>query len=155
MSRRHDILVEIEKRVKAALPAAEVLTGRLPKLGPDDAAVAVAILPGLDDPDEEAPRVRRIWEIVVAILRRADTADAAWLAFENEAFAPVMTAIEDETTSTNPALSQLGAPGSTLGGLCQALVRGTVEPVERVEGTRAEGVEITYQLAYPVSPGKT
>ena len=67
-----------------------------------------------------------------------------------------MLAIEDDRAS--PAQVKVGMgkkPGSTLGGLCHALVRGTVTPVERVEGTRAEGVTIEYSLAYPVSPGTT
>ena len=76
-----------------------------------------------------------------------------WIDFEETLFEPVMTALEDERAS--PARVATGTTGSTLGGLCFGLVRETVTPVERVEGTRAEGVTITYSLAYKSSPGLT
>ena len=63
-----------------------------------------------------------------------------------------MTAIEDDRASPSQVR---GSPGSTLGGLCTALVRESVTAYERTEGTYAEGVEIAYSLAYPVSPGTT
>ena len=153
MSRRSEILEAIETRVKAIDGLdAEVLVGRLPLLGPDDPDAAVAILPGEDIPDDELPRARRLWVIEVHVLGRQRN----WIDFEKILLESVMTAIEDERAS--PAQVRVGmsvAPGSTLGGLCTALVRGTVTPVERVEGTKAEGVTIEYSLAYPMSPGIT
>ena len=146
-SRRRRILEEIETRLQAALPAAVVLIGRLPKLGPDDKDLAISILPGEDAPDEDAPRVRRQWEIAITVIRRAGEDDDVWLDLEDQ-FATVMTAIEGTRTGGTP-------PGTSLGGRCSALIRGSVVPIERTEGTRAEGAEITYTLAFPSGVGLT
>ena len=135
-----------------AIAEKEVLVGRLPRLGPDDPEVGVAIMPGDDFPDEELQRSYRRWEIEVLVLARKGD----WIDFEETLFEPVMAAIEDDRAS--PARVTVGAttkPGSTLGGLCRGLVRETVTPVERVEGTRAEGLTIAYSLAYRSSPGLT
>ena len=136
----------------AAISEKEVLVGRLPRLGQDDPEVGIAIMPGDDFPDEELQRSYRRWEIDVHVLARKGD----WIDFEETLFEPVMTAIEDERAS--PSRVTVGTakkPGSTLGGLCSGLVRETVTPVERVEGTRAEGVTIAYSLAYRSSPGLT
>ena len=152
MNRRRAILEAMRDRVSGALPDAKVFVGREPRLGPDDPPVAVAILPDEDVPDDTLPRSRRLWTIRVLVARVAGPDDDAWLAFESELFDPVMTAIEDDRASPSQVR---GSPGSTLGGLCTALVRESVTAYERTEGTYAEGVEIAYSLAYPVSPGTT
>ena len=152
MNLRRAILEAMRDRVSAALPDAKVFVGREPRLGPGDPPVAVSILPDDDVPDDTLPRSRRIWTIRVLVARLGSIDDDAWLDFESELFDPVMTAIED--TRASPSQVR-GSPGSTLGGLCTALVRESVTVYERTEGTYAEGVEITYSLAYPVSPGTT
>ena len=152
MNRRRAILEAMRDRVRGALPDAKVFVGREPRLGPDDPPVAVSILPDEDIPDDALPRSRRLWTIRVLVARVAGPDDDAWLEFESALFEPVMTAIED--TRASPSQVR-GTPGSTLGGLCTALVRESVTAYERTEGTYAEGVEIAYSLAYPVSPGTT
>ena len=156
MSRRREILEAMRDRVAAALPDADVFVGQEPRLGPDDAPTAIAILPDDDVPDDVLPRARRVWDIRVLVVQIAEPPKDVWLDFESELFEPVMKAIEDERAS--PSQVRVGGqlkPGSTLGGLCTALVRGSITAYERTEGTRAEGVEIMYSLAYHMSPGTT
>ena len=154
-TRRRQILEAMRDRIAAAIPTAAVFVGQTPQLGDDDGAMAVAILPDDDQPDEALPRAWRRWEVRILAVRTS-AGDDAWLDSESALFEPIFHAIEDDRAS--PARVTVGGrrtPGSTLGGLCTALIRGAVVPFERTEGTRAEGVEIVYSLSYPISPGTT
>ena len=154
-TRRRQILEAMRDRIQAAIPLAAVFVGRTPQLGDDDGAMAVAILPDSDIVDETLPRARRLWEIKILAVRNT-AGDDAWLDSESDLFEPIFEAIEDDRAAPSRVrVNGRLVSGSTLGGLCTALVRGAVVPFERTEGSRAEGVEITYSLAYPVGPGLT
>ena len=124
----------------AALPTADVLVAELPRLGKDDPDIGIAIMPGPDDQHDELPRAAREWSVALSVLSRG----RSWLDFERDVLAEVVAAIEDE-----PGKNQ------TLGGRCSSLLRGSIDPVERVEGTRAVGVELTYEIIYAVPAGKS
>ena len=140
MSARSDILTEFRDRLMDALPTADVLVAELPRLGKDDPDIGIAIMPGSDDQHDELPRAARDWSVSLSVLSRG----RSWLDFETEVLAAVVAAIEDQ-----PGRNQ------TLGGRCSSLLRGSIEPVERVEGTRAVGVELTYDILYAAGAGKS
>lgn len=136
---RRQAIVEAFRSRLQAIEIGPVFLNETPTLGPDDPAIALAVLIGDDTPRFQGERILLTLPVEIQILAKADL-DEPWLAVERT-LGEVKKGIE--------------LADRTLGGaVLRQIERGVTRTLPRELGSTTVGAGLTYLAPYPESWGK-